>query len=104
MASAGGEVADQRLIDRCVVEDELLDLLGGRQLGDRDLVLVRTRLLLGDLGGEQVADHPLRLVLPLHRGRDDLVIGGLHAEELQPAHGGQNLGSLHHPLALLRLS
>ena len=36
---------------------------------------------------EQVADDPLRLVLALHRGGDDLVVGGPHAEELQLAHG-----------------
>jgi hypothetical protein len=30
---AAGEVADQRLVDRRVVEVELLDLLGQRQLG-----------------------------------------------------------------------
>jgi hypothetical protein len=102
--AAASEVVHQRLVDGRAVEDELVDLLGEGQLGDGDLVLDRTRLLLGDLGREQVADDPLRLVLPLHRGRDDLVIGCLHAEEFQSAHGGQDLGSLHHPLALLRLS
>ena len=45
---------------------------------------------------EQVADDPLRLVLALHRGGDDLVVGGLHAEQLQPAHGLQDLRALHH--------
>ena len=32
------EVAHQRLVDRRSVEDELLDVLGERQLGDGDLV------------------------------------------------------------------
>jgi hypothetical protein len=61
------------------------------------------RACFGDLGGEQIADHALRLVLALHRRGDRLVEGGLHAVELQLAHGGENLGTLHHR-ALLRLS
>jgi hypothetical protein len=56
MASAGSEVSDQRLVDRRLVEDELLDLLGEGQLGDGDLVPDRARLLLRELGREQVAD------------------------------------------------
>src|SRR3546814_3763960 len=61
----------------------------------------RASLLLGDLGGEQIADHALRLVLALHRRGGRLVEGGLHAIELQLALGGENLGTLHHR-ALLR--
>jgi hypothetical protein len=34
-----------------------------RQLGDRHLVLDRARLLLGDLGLEQIADDALRGVV-----------------------------------------
>jgi hypothetical protein len=45
----------------------------------------------------------LGLVLTLDGGGDDLVEGHLHAVELELAHGGQNLGTLHHT-ALLRLS
>jgi hypothetical protein len=52
---------------------------------------------------EQVADDPLRLVLALHGGGDDLVIGAAHAVELELAHGFENLGTLHQ-IALLRLS
>jgi hypothetical protein len=51
----------------------------------------------------RVADDALRLVLALHRRGDDLVEGGLHAIELELAHGGENLGAFHHT-ALLRLS
>jgi hypothetical protein len=100
---AAGKVAHQSLVDRRSVEGKVGDILGQGQLGDGDLVLDRARLLLGDLGGEQITDHPLRLVLALHRGGDDLVEGGLHAVELQLAHGGQDLGAFHHT-ALLRLS
>ncbi len=32
-----------------------------------------------DLGGEQIADDALRLVLALHRGRDDLADAGVQA-------------------------
>ena len=100
---AAGEVPHQGLVDRCAVEREVVDVLGQRQLGDGDLVLDRARLLLADLGSEQVADDPLRLVLALDRSCDDLVERGLHAIELELAHGGHDLGTFHHT-ALLRLS
>jgi hypothetical protein len=61
-------------------------------------------LLLGELGRQQVAHDALRLMLALHGGGDDLVVGGPHAEELQAAHGIHDLAPLHHPVALLRLS
>jgi hypothetical protein len=98
-----GEVFDQRLIDRSVIEDELVDVPGQRQLGDGDLILDGSRLLFGDLGGEQVTDDAVRLVLALDGGGDDLVIGGAHAVELQLAHGLKDLGTLHQ-LILLRRS
>lgn len=94
---------NEGLVDRGSVDGEVSDILGERQLGDGDLILDRTGLLLGDLGGEQVADDALRLVLALHRRGDDLVEGGLHAIELELAHGGKNLRAFHHT-ALLRLS
>jgi hypothetical protein len=101
--ATAGEVAHQGFVDRRAGEDELVDLLGEWQLGDGQLVLHRARLLLVDLGGEQIADDPLRLVLALHGGGDDLVVGGLHAEQLEPAHGVEDLGTLHQT-APLRLS
>jgi hypothetical protein len=48
------------------LKGELVDLLRQRQLGDGHLILDRTRLLLADLGGEQVTDDLLRLVLPVN--------------------------------------
>ena len=98
-----GEVAHQGLVDRRAREGELVDVLGERQLGDGDLVLDRARLLLGDLGLEQIADDRLWLVGALHGRLDDLVEGGLHAVELELAHGGEDLLAFHHT-ALLRLS
>ncbi len=65
---AVGEVADQRLVDRRVGEVEVLDVLGQRQLGDGELVFDGARLLLGDLGRQQIADDPRRLVLALDAG------------------------------------
>ena len=67
--AAAGEIADQRLVDRRALEHEVVEVLGERQLGDGDLVLDRARLLLRDLGAQQVADEALRLVLALERGR-----------------------------------
>ena len=64
-----GEILHEGGVDRGAVEGEVAEVLGQRQPGGRHLVLDRARLLLGDLGGEQVADDPLRLVLALHRWR-----------------------------------
>jgi hypothetical protein len=52
---AGGKITHQGLVDRCAGEHELIDILSQRQLGDGDLVLDRAGLLLGDLGGKQLA-------------------------------------------------
>jgi len=54
-------------------------ILGERQLCDGELVFDRARLLLVDLGGEQIADDALRLMLALDGGGHDLVVGRLHA-------------------------
>jgi hypothetical protein len=101
--SAAGEVAHQRLIDRCALELEVIEVLGERQLGDGELVLDRARLLLVDLGGQQVADNALGFMLAFDRGGHDLVEGGLHAVELELAHEVEQLGSFHQ-MILLRLS
>ena len=82
----GGQVADQGLVDLGRVEVELLEFLGQRQLGDGHLVFDRARLLLTDLGGQQVADDLLWLVLTLEGCSNDLVIGRPHAVELQLSH------------------
>lgn len=88
---AGGEVADQGLVDLGRFEVELVDLLGQRQFGDGHLVFDRARLLLTDLGGQQITDDLLRLVLSFDRRGDDLVVGRPHAVELQLTHGVQHL-------------
>src|SRR5438045_822075 len=52
---AAGEVIDQRLVDRRVLELEVIKILGKRQFGDAELVLDRASLLLGDRGGANAA-------------------------------------------------
>jgi hypothetical protein len=89
--ASGGQVPDQGLVDLGRLEVELVDLLGQRQLGDGHLVLDRARLLLTDLGGQEVANDLLRFVLSLDRRGDDLVVGRPHAVKLQLAHGVQHL-------------
>ena len=91
------EVTHKRLVDRRAVEGELLDLAGDGQLGDGDLVFDRSCLLLVDLGGQQVADHLLRFVLPPDGRGHQFVVGRPHAEELEVGHRGKDLGTLHHP-------
>ena len=53
---AGRQLAHQRLVDGCAGELEVSQLPGQRQLGDGESILDRARLLLGDLGLEQVAN------------------------------------------------
>jgi hypothetical protein len=98
-----GEITHQSLIDRGAVKLEVAEVLGERELGDGELVFDRARLLLVDLGGEQIADDALRFVLALDRGGHDLIEGGLHAIELQLAHEVEEFGSFHQ-MVLLRLS
>jgi hypothetical protein len=92
---AACEITGERLVDRRVGEVELVDLLGQRHPRDGQLVLDRTCLLLADLGGEQIANDSLGFVLTLDRRGEDLVMGSLHAEELELAHRFQDFGSFH---------
>src|ERR1700704_4791290 len=101
--ATAGEVIDQRLVDRCALELEVLKVLGKRQLGDGELVLDRASLLLVDLGVEQVADNALGFVLTLDGSRHDLVEGGLHTVELELTHEVEQLSTFHQ-MVLLRLS
>jgi hypothetical protein len=123
---AGGEVADQGLVDRRALEHEVVDapkgLWGERHLGDGHLVFDRARLLLRDPMDLVAASRspttrsligvpPPISMLALHGGRQAergttvafSVIGGLHAVELEAGHGGENFGSFHQT-ALLRRS
>ena len=100
---AARQIADQRLVDRRAGEVEVVDVLGQRQLGDGQLVLDRARLLLGDLGAEQIADDARRLVPALDAGGHHLVVGRPHAVELERRHQLENVGALHQE-ALRRLS
>ena len=56
------------------------------KLGQRDLVLDRARLLLGDLGLQQITDDVWWFVLALDACGHDLVIGAAHPIELEAAH------------------
>ena len=93
--AAAGEIIDQRLVDGCALELEILKILGKRQFGDGELVLDRACLLLVNLGVEQVADNTLRFVLALDGGRHDLVESGLHAVELELTHEVEQLSAFH---------
>src|ERR1700721_3542213 len=58
--AAAGEIIDQRLVDGCAFELEVLKIFGKRQFGDGELVLDRAGLLLIVLGVEQIANTRLR--------------------------------------------
>ena len=66
---AAGQILHQLGVDRRALEDELLDLLGQRQLGNAHLVADRAGMLLGDLRLEQRAEDALERVLALHACR-----------------------------------
>ena len=101
--AAAGEIVDKGLVDRRAVELEVIDVLGEGKLGDRELVFDRSRLLLTDLGAEQIADNALRFVLSFDGRGHNLVEGSLHAVELELAHEVKELSSFHQ-MVLLRLS
>jgi hypothetical protein len=101
--AAAGKIVDERLVDRGVLELEVGEVLSERQLGDGELVSDGARLLLADLGVEQIADDTLRLMLAFDSGGHDLVEGSLHAVELELAHELEQLSAFHQ-IVLLRLS
>jgi PAS domain-containing protein len=53
---------DARLRIRSAIKREVVEVLGERQLGDGELIFDRARLLLVDLGGEQIDDDTLGLM------------------------------------------
>jgi len=85
----------QRLVDRSILEGEAIDILGQRQLGDRQLVSDRSGLLLGYFGLEQLSGKPLWLMLALECRGEQFILGVPHAEELELAHHGEHIGALH---------
>ena len=101
--AAAGEIIDQRLVDGCALELEVLKILGKRQFGNGELVLDRAGLLLVNLGVVQVSDNALGFVLALDGSRHDLVEGSLHAVELELTHEVEQLSAFHQ-MILLRLS
>lgn len=93
--SAGGQIANQPLVDRRFGKVERRNFLGQRQLGDRHLIFDRARLLLIDLGLQQIADHAAWAMLSLYRIGDHLIIGVPHARELERPHHLQDLVAFH---------
>src|SRR5262245_43940437 len=91
------------LVNRHALELEVVEVLGEWQLGDGELVLDRARLLLADLGREQIADDALGFMLAFDGSSHDLIEGSFHAEEFELAHEVEELGSFHQ-MVLLRLS
>jgi len=93
--AAAGEVANERLVDRRVLEGEVAEVFGERQLGGGELIPDRPRLVLRDLGAQEIADEALRLVLALERSSQRLVVGAPHRVELEAAHRVEDFGSFH---------
>ncbi|BCM87580.1 hypothetical protein mvi_60410 (plasmid) [Methylobacterium indicum] len=103
---AASEVVHQTLVDRRSGKGELGEVLGERQLG-RDpmrsgshgtlnhLVADRARLLLADLGLQQVADDLLRFVAALEQPRTSLKHRSqlLAIAERRPAYFTAQLGT-----------
>ena len=66
-------------------------------------IISRARLLLANLGVEQITDDALGLMLAFDGGSHDLIVSRLHAVELELAHEVEELTSFHQ-MVLLRLS
>src|SRR5260370_13903393 len=77
--ATSGEVFHEGLVDRRAPELKAVEILGQWQLGDRELVFDRARLLLADFGVEQIANDLLGRVLAFDSSRHDLVGGSRHA-------------------------
>lgn len=103
---AGGEVAYQGLVDRGVVEHEVVDVAGERQLGNGDLVFNRAGLLLADLSVKALApvacisDTVGRLAV-VTAGEVVVLAAQLHACDVLEAHHGAVAGRLEQDLAKL---
>lgn len=61
---AGGELAHLALIDRCVGEDERVEVFEHGELGAADAIADRSRLTVGALGADQAGDEGIDLVAP----------------------------------------
>jgi hypothetical protein len=93
--SAAGQFAHQRLVDRRAGEFKIVNVLGQRQFRRGDLISDGSRLLLGDLGAQQIADDPRRLMLAFDAGCHHLIISGAHAVQFELRPQGKNLRSFH---------
>src|SRR5213595_4323474 len=69
--------------------------LASGSLAYAQLVLDRARLLLGDLGAEQVAEDARRLVPALDAGGHHLVVRRAHAVELECRHQLEDVAAFH---------
>jgi hypothetical protein len=76
------KVAHQDLVDRAGGEVELGQGLGQRQLGGPELVADGARLLLRDLGRQQIAQDLLGRALPLQAVAHGLVIDGFRPSRM----------------------
>ncbi len=92
---AGSEVTHHGLVDRGVVEGEVGEFLGERQLGGAHLVAYRACLFLGDLRLEQLTEDLLDAVPAPPRFGEDVVEAGAHAGELEHAHHVDEFRALH---------
>ena len=80
-------IAHCNLVCRCGSEVEAGDFLGQRQFGNGHQEPDLARLLLGDLGGQQVSDDPWCRALALNRVGDDIVMAMAHNGELRLGNG-----------------
>src|SRR5665213_1114083 len=98
---AGGEFANQSLIDGCVGEGEGIEIFENRELGAGDAIADRAGLTVGAFGPDQAGDERINLVTPGKTLAGNLIEAGAHAVELQFAHGFQNLVAFHQAIFLL---
>ena len=98
---AGGEFANQPLIDRGVGEDELVQVFENRELGAGDAIADGAGLAVGAFGSDQAGEERIYFVAPGETFSGNLIEAGANAVELQFAHGFQNLMAFHQATFLM---
>jgi len=98
---ADGKLAHLALVDRCVGEDEAVQVFQDRELGAGDAIADRSRLPVGPLRPDQAGDEGIDLVTPGEALAGDLIEAGAHAVELELAHGLQDLMAFHQATFLM---
>src|SRR5438477_6508948 len=100
--SAGCQLTDFALIDRCVGKDKAVEVFQHRELGAADAIADGPGLPVSALRPDQAGEERIELLAAGQALAGDLVEAGAHAVELEFAHGFENLMAFHQATLLMR--